>query len=197
MRDVVMIILLSASRAALAIVATLPLLALGADVDREGRSVAPSSGANQAGTIRALPPARGWIAKLYADDVDTVNDLAYQGKRLFLTDLVRHQTLSCTQYCSVAVRQSLEGRLRASIRSGSKALHLANEEKQDTLFALAKRDLASAYNFAGRNDTVLRLVEEAIEHQSRARLAPNEVLMPLLQIRGDVYARMDKILDVK
>jgi CHAT domain-containing protein/predicted negative regulator of RcsB-dependent stress response len=134
-------------------------------------------------------PQKSAIARLYADDVDALNDLVYQGKRLFLTDVVRRSSLGCVQYCAVAVHKAVEGRLREAIRNGNKALHLAVEEKEDLLLALSKRDLASAYNIAGKDDIALRLANEAMEHQRRTFTDRQGILAPLHSIRGDIYLR--------
>ena len=129
------------------------------------------------------------VSKLYAEDVEALNDLAYQGKRLFLTDMMRRQAKGCIEYCRVSVQKAVEGRLREAIRNGTKALHLAIEEKEEFLLAYSKRDLASAYNLAGKDDLALRLANEAIEHQRRARVDPQAILVPLYRVRGDVYLR--------
>ena len=156
--------------------------------DQASRIADPKAGAPEAGSSKAL--IRGsQVSKLYSDDVDALNDLAYQGKRLFLTDLMRVQARSCLEYCKVSVQKAVEGRIREAIRNGNKALHLAVEKKEEFLLAYSKRDLASAYNIVEKDDIALRLANEAIEHQRRAGLDPQALLTPLYQIRGDIYLR--------
>ena len=156
--------------------------------ESSGRAVEPTSFAFPPGTRQPGRRANN-VAKVYADDVDALNDLVYQGKRLYLTDLIRKKTLQCIQYCRVAVNEAVQGRIMEAIRNSKKALHLAVDAKQEYLLAYSKRDLASAYNIAGKDDLALRLADEALEHQSHVGMDAEALLPPLFQIRGDILLR--------
>src|SRR3954463_15129446 len=91
------------ARALLTAVLVAPWIPLSAQVDKQGDTAAVRAAAPRP----LIAPGKSSVARLYADDVDALNDLVYQGHKLFLTDVVRRQSLGCVQYCSVAVRNAV------------------------------------------------------------------------------------------
>jgi CHAT domain-containing protein len=116
-------------------------------------------------------------------DAETVLTLSAEGKALYERDTVK---LDGYGYCGQAVALAERGEFRQSIRAASKALHLARTGSDDDLLALAQRDLAIAYGYAG-------LLEEAERYAAAAlALKPNDVAQvhaPAHKILGDVAAR--------
>jgi len=116
-------------------------------------------------------------------DADTLLALTQDGAILYAQDPVK---LSGYQYCSQAVALAEQGELRQSVRAASKALHLAQATDDPNLAALANRDLAIAYSYAGRLDKAESFAREALRHPAKD---PEKVLGPAHKVLGDVEAR--------
>lgn len=117
------------------------------------------------------------------DDAETVRALSAEGQILYERDRVK---LDGYQYCGQSVGLAERGEFRSSIRSAAKALHLGMAQGNDDLLAVAKRDLAIAYNYAGDYKNARTLALEALEHEARD---PKLIQGPALKIVGDAYAR--------
>ncbi|KQV96840.1 hypothetical protein ASC87_24925 [Rhizobacter sp. Root1221] len=116
-------------------------------------------------------------------DAETLVVLSAEGKALLERDVIK---LDGYAYCGAAIALAEQGEFRQSIRAASKALHLGNSDNNDDLKALAQRDLAIAYSYAG-------LLDEA-ERYARATLAlkandPQQAYAPAHKVLGDVAAR--------
>jgi CHAT domain-containing protein len=116
-------------------------------------------------------------------DAETVLKLSAEGKALYERDTVK---LDGYGYCGQAVALAERGEFRQSIRAASKALHLAREGSNDDLMALAQRDLAIAYSYAGLLDEAERYAGAALALQPNE---PAQVHAPSHKILGDVAAR--------
>lgn len=117
------------------------------------------------------------------EDIDTIVALTSEGAILYAQDEVK---LSGYQYCSQAVALAEAGEFRQSIRAASKALHLANAGNDENLKALANRDLAIAYGYAGQLDKSIEFAREALRHTPRD---PQIVYAPAHKIIGDARMR--------
>jgi len=120
------------------------------------------------------------------EDADTLLGLTKEGAALYESDPVK---LSGYQYCSQAVAMAEQGEFRLSVRAASKALHLALTQDDPNLQALAHRDLAIAFDYAG-------LVDKAEQH-ARAALKlpakePAKVAGPAYKVLGDIQAQRGK-----
>ena len=116
-------------------------------------------------------------------DADTLLALTQDGAILYAQDAVK---LSGYQYCSQAVALADQGEFRLSVRASSKALHLAKTTNDPNLTALANRDLAIAYSYAGRLDKAEDFAREALKYEAKA---PEKVVGPVLKVLGDIEAR--------
>lgn len=122
-------------------------------------------------------------AQTRLEDTDTLLALTSEGAILYAQDEVK---LNGYQYCSQAVALAEAGEFRQSIRAASKALHLANTGNDDNLKALANRDLAIAYSYAGQLDKAIEFAREALRHTPQN---PQLVYGPANKIIGDARAR--------
>ncbi len=109
--------------------------------------------------------------------------LTQDGAILYAQDPVK---LSGYQYCSQAVTLAEQGEFRQSARAASKALHLAHATNDPNLRALANRDLAIVYSYAGQLDKAEEFAREALKYQAKE---PEKVIGPVQKILGDVQAR--------
>ncbi|MEY4766040.1 MAG: hypothetical protein RI907_2713 [Pseudomonadota bacterium] len=135
-----------------------------------------------------------------ADEADPANNLALkalnrqrlantpqgraaEGRALLARDTIE---LDGYGYCGQAMSLAENGDFRQSIRASSKALYLSERDNKPELKALALRDLALAYLYAGQ-------VEQA-EQNARAALAVPEaskeqVQAPMHKVLGDVLSK--------
>ncbi len=125
----------------------------------------------------------GQVAQERLADADTLLALTQDGAILYAQDPVK---LSGYQYCSQAVALAEQGEFRQSVRAASKALHLAQATNDPNLAALANRDLAIAYSYAGRLDKAESFAREALRHPPKE---PEKVLGPVHKVLGDVEVR--------
>jgi len=116
-------------------------------------------------------------------DGDTLLALTADGSVLYAQDAVK---LSGYQYCSQAVALAEAGEFRQSVRAASKALHLANTTSDPNLQALANRDLAIVYSYAGQLEKAEEFAREALRHPARD---PKLVVGPAHKVIGDVRVR--------
>src|SRR5262244_1257062 len=82
-------------------------------------------------------------------DSEAITNLALEGRAFYQQD---DPKLPAQKYCDRAVALAEGGQFRESIRAASRVLYLGFESKDDNLIALAQRDHAIAYNYAGDLD---------------------------------------------
>jgi len=127
--------------------------------------------------------SRSARVQLADTDADTIFALTAEGAALYDRDVVK---LSGYQYCSQAVALADAGDIRQSVRAASKALHLAERTNDPNLRALANRDLAIAFSYAGQFDKAVEFAREALRSPARD---PKLVVGPANKVIGDVQAR--------
>ncbi|ARN20685.1 CHAT domain-containing protein [Piscinibacter gummiphilus] len=139
-------------------------------------------------TAPGLAPVSPVMASALARqrDAETLVALSAEGKALLERDVIK---LDGYTYCGAAIALAEQGEFRQSIRAASKALHLGNVGPNEDLQAVAQRDLAIAYSYAG-------LLDEA-ERYARATLKlkvndPQQSYAPAHKVLGDVAARRGK-----
>lgn len=106
-----------------------------------------------------------------------------EGEQLYARDVVK---LDGYAYCGLALSLAEQGDFRQSIRAASKALYLGVRDKQVALVAVAHRDLALTYLYAGKLDEAESYARSA---QAQTGASPEQVLAPTHKILGDVAAR--------
>lgn len=116
-------------------------------------------------------------------DSDTLLALTTEGAILYAQDPIK---LSGYQYCSQAVALAEAGEFRQSVRAASKALHLANTTSDPNLLAMANRDLAIVFSYAGQMEKAEQFAREALRHPARD---PRLVVGPAHKVIGDVQVR--------
>jgi CHAT domain-containing protein/predicted negative regulator of RcsB-dependent stress response len=145
-------------------------------------AVVPAA-AQGAGTAPTPISAAAQSALARQRDAETVLVLTAEGKLLFERDVIK---LDGYVYCGRALALAEQGEFRQSIRAASRALYLGKANGNDDLLAVAQRDLAIAYSYAG-------LLDQA-ETYARATLAlkandPQQSYAPAHKVLGDVAAR--------
>lgn len=116
-------------------------------------------------------------------DADTLLSLSAEGRALYERDTVQ---LDGYAYCGQSVALAEKGHLRQSIQAAAKALHVGQESKDPNLIALAQRDLAIAYSYAGLLDEAERYARGALE---QPKPDPQQVQAPAYKVLGDIQAR--------
>ena len=124
-------------------------------------------------------------------DAQNVLVLSVEGKALFERDAIK---LDGYTYCGRAVALAEQGEFRQSIRAASKALHLGVEADNEDLRAVAQRDLAIAYSYAGLLDDAERYANAALALKVND---PKQVYAPAHKIIGDVAARRGRFDDAE
>jgi CHAT domain-containing protein len=122
-------------------------------------------------------------------DANSLLSVSAEGKALFDRDTIK---LDGYGYCGRSIALAEQGEFRQSIRAASKALHLGNSSANDDLRALAQRDLAIAYSYAGLLDEAERFAKGALELVPKQ---PAQAHAPALKILGDVAARRGRYAD--
>ncbi|WP_449433496.1 CHAT domain-containing protein [Pseudomonas putida] len=117
------------------------------------------------------------------EDADTMLGLTEEGAVLYEQDPLK---LSGYQYCSQAVALAESGELRLSARASGKALYLAKTNNDENLQALASRDLAIAFSYAGQLDKAESFAQEALRLAAKD---PQKVVGPAYKVIADVQAR--------
>ncbi len=116
-------------------------------------------------------------------DAQNVLVLSSEGRALFERDAIKVDGYT---YCGRAVALAEQGEFRQSIRAASKALHLGTAAGNDDLKAVAQRDLAIAYSYAGLLDDAERYANAALALPVND---PRQVYAPAHKTIGDVAAR--------
>jgi CHAT domain-containing protein len=116
-------------------------------------------------------------------DAETLLALSAEGRALYERDIVK---LSGYGYCGQALALADQGELRQSIRAASKALHLGQRDGDDGLRAVALRDLAIAYGYAGYLELAERYAGDALAIRGGD---PQQVVAPSLKVLGDAALR--------
>ena len=116
-------------------------------------------------------------------EATSVRSAAAEGQTLLERDVVK---LDGYAYCGQAVSLAEQGEFRQSIRASSKALFLGERDKKPDLQALAHRDLAMAYLYAGKIDEADQYARSALQFPGAS---PEQVLAPAHKLLGDVAAR--------
>jgi CHAT domain-containing protein len=116
-------------------------------------------------------------------DADSLLALTADGAALYARDPAKR---SGYQYCSQAVALTEAGELRQGVRAASKALYLADATNDANLRALANRDMAIVYSYAGQFDKAAEFAREALRYPTRD---PKLVVGPANKVIGDVLAR--------
>ncbi|MFT3858172.1 MAG: CHAT domain-containing protein [Aquabacterium sp.] len=116
-------------------------------------------------------------------EASSLRTLSAEGQNLLARDIVK---LDGYAYCGQAVSLAEQGEFRQSIRAASKALYLGERDNKPELQAVAHRDLAVAYLYAGQLDDAERYAKSAMQFPGAS---PEQVLAPANKILGDVQAR--------
>jgi CHAT domain-containing protein len=157
-----------------------------------GAALVCGRAAQAQGTAESVPPT-GALAHALARQRDAQNVLVLsaEGRALFERDSIK---LDGYTYCGRAVALAEQGEFRQSIRAASKALHLGVTEANEDLKAVAQRDLAIAYSYAG-------LLSDAERYANAALALPvkdeKQVYAPAHKIIGDVAARRGRFADAE
>ncbi|HZE91589.1 MAG TPA: CHAT domain-containing protein [Rhizobacter sp.] len=106
-----------------------------------------------------------------------------EGRALYERDVVK---LDGYAYCGRSIALAEQGEFRQSIRAASKALHLGASERNDDLKALAQRDLAIAYSYAGLLDEAEAFAKGALALPAQQ---PQQAHAPAYKVLGDVAVR--------
>ena len=131
-------------------------------------------------------PSATIVAAARVTDSESAARLTSEGKILYEADATKKTGY---QYCSLAYGLAEQGEFRRAIREASKALYLGETGRGDTcLGAMAKRDLASAYSFAGQLDRARQFAADAADGASACG-RPGTVSVPARKILGDVSLR--------
>lgn len=125
------------------------------------------------------------VAQLRALEAESAARLASEGALLFDADAVKQNGYA---YCSLAVGLIERGDLRLGIREASKALFLGQSGGDRCMVAMAERDLASAYNFAGLLDRAKEFAEGALRDAAGCRSSPS-ITIPAYRTLGAVLLR--------
>jgi tetratricopeptide (TPR) repeat protein len=108
-------------------------------------------------------PAR--VAEIRALEAESAARLVAEGELSYQADSSKKDGYA---YCTFAFGLIEQGELRRGIREASKALFLGQTSGNRCLLASAQRDLALAYNFAGRIDRAKEFAEAALRMPERA-----------------------------
>ena len=131
----------------------------------------------------AAPGAAFESAVAREKDAETLVSLSAEGRALYERDVVK---LDGYGYCGQALALAEQGEFRLSIRAASKALHLGQRDSDDALRAVALRDLAIAYSYAGVLDKADEYARAALAVSGRD---PAQVAAPAFKVLGDVATR--------
>jgi CHAT domain-containing protein len=116
-------------------------------------------------------------------DAQTALVLSAEGQALLARDVVQ---LDGYAYCGRALALAEQGELRLSIRAAAKALHLGEAGSNQDLQAVAQRDLAIAYSYAGLLSEAQSYAQAALALQAND---PAQAHAPAHKVLGDVAAR--------
>ncbi len=116
-------------------------------------------------------------------DANGLLALSAEGRALYERDVIK---LDGYGYCGRSIALAEQGEFRQSIRAASKALHLGSATDNEDLRALAQRDLAIAYNYAGLLDEAERFANGALALKPKN---PQQAHAPAYKVLGDVAVR--------
>lgn len=122
-------------------------------------------------------------------DANGLLALSAEGRALYERDVIK---LDGYGYCGRSVALAEQGEFRQSIRAAAKALHIAGSTDNEDLRALAQRDLAIAYNYAGLLDEAEKFANGALALKPKN---PQQAHAPALKVLGDVAARRGRYGD--
>ncbi|HEY0418508.1 MAG TPA: tetratricopeptide repeat protein, partial [Acetobacteraceae bacterium] len=136
--------------------------------------------------MRTLADQSG--AEAWAADIDTLRDTIERGRVLYLGDPVKKTAL---QYCREGTQLAFGGEIRLALRTKSKALYLAEQNKDFMLSAECARGVAEAYALVGDNERALSWAQEAERYFGRSGTPTEsprarEFTSDLLALRGNV-----------
>ena len=126
----------------------------------------PAPAPAAAGENRTLivAPAPGAAALAAANarlrDSESVNQLTVEGQALYESDQVKRTPM---QYGMGGVSLADQGNLREAIRVASRALYLGTQQRNSTVIALAKKDIALSYLYAGNLEVAQRYASEVLK----------------------------------
>lgn len=116
-------------------------------------------------------------------DAETTRALTADARVLLERDSVR---LTAQDYCSMANAAAERGDLRDSIQAASRALLIGQQQKDEDTIALATRDLAIAYSYAGELDAAQSFAEQALATPGASAA---QVHAPARKVLGDIALR--------
>lgn len=153
--------------------------------------VPPAQAQSQlAASVDAAPRGAAFESALARKkDAETLLSLSADGQTLYEHDAVK---LDGFAYCGQALALAEQGEFRQSIRAASKALHLGRRDGDGGLQAVALRDLAIAYSYAGVLD---KAEDHAREALAIAGNDPVQVGAPALKVLGDVATRRERFAE--
>jgi CHAT domain-containing protein len=122
-------------------------------------------------------------------DAETLASLSAEGQLLYSRERIK---LDGYRYCSQAVSLAEQGEFRQSIRAASKALFLGQQDGNDDLVVVSKRDLAIAYSYAGNLERADQYAREALALKARN---PALVAGPAYKVLGDVSIRRGQLAE--
>lgn len=120
-------------------------------------------------------------------DAETALKLSAEGRALYERDTIK---LTGYGYCGQALSLAEKGELRQSIRAASKALYLGQRDRDAGVQAVALRDLAIAYSYAGTLDRAEQYARAALAIEGADR---RQVVAPSLKVLGDVQVRQGRL----
>jgi CHAT domain-containing protein len=144
-------------------------------------------------TLNGCAPGGGKLssdktAGIRATDVESAAQLMSDGQILYGADTTKKTGY---QYCTLSFGLAEEGEFRRAIREASKALYLGESGRDPCLAALARRDLASAYSFAGQLDRAREFAADAVQGAAACR-DPARIRTPAGRVLGDVALRQGR-----
>lgn len=116
-------------------------------------------------------------------DAETLQTLTTEGRLLLSRDRIQ---LPAYDYCSMAVSAAERGDFRDSVEASARALVMARRTDNADLAALANRDLAIAYSYAGDLDDAAKYAHVALDSTPKA---PEQVFAPANKVLGDIALR--------
>ena len=122
-------------------------------------------------------------------DADGLLALSAEGRALYERDVIK---LDGYGYCGRSIALAEQGEFRQSIRAASKALHVGSTTDNEDLRALAQRDLAIAYNYAGLLDEAERFAQGSLALKPKQ---PQQAHAPAYKVLGDVAVRRGRYGD--
>jgi CHAT domain-containing protein len=122
-------------------------------------------------------------------DANGLLALSAEGRALYERDVIK---LDGYAYCGRSIALAEQGEFRQSIRAASKALHIGSSTDNEDLRALAQRDLAIAYGYAGLLDEAEKFANGALALTPKN---PQQAHAPAHKVLGDVAARRGRYGD--